>query len=240
MIPKSEFEAFNRDVANRGGYSYTTNASLSSRLANQRLTNVALEVVNFYGQRVIDIGCGDGTYSLELYDRGQPANMYGVEPAQNAIETAQQKIAGRQIHFAVQNAYELPYTANSFDIAHLRGVLHHMDRPVDALREAFRIAGTLVIIEPNGYNPMLKILERLSRYHIEHNEKSYAPHTLDRWISALGGTVLIRRYAGLVPFFCPDSLARSLKLIEPIVERLPLIRAIGCAQYVLKATRATR
>ena len=238
MSHKSEFDAFNRDVAIRGGYSYTTNASLSSRLANQRLTDVALEIVNFRGQMVIDIGCGDGTYTLELYDRGQPAGMHGVEPAQKAIEIARQRIAGRQIHFGVHSAYELPHAANSFDVAHLRGVLHHLDRPVDALREAFRVARTLVVIEPNGYNPMLKILERFSRYHIEHNEKSYAPLTLDRWISRLGGAVRVRRWVGLVPFFCPDWMARSLKAIEPVVEQLPLINAIGCAQYVFVATRA--
>ena len=31
------------------------------------------------------------------------------------------------------------------------------------------------LIEPNGYNPTLKLIERFSRYHREHGEKSYAP-----------------------------------------------------------------
>ncbi len=41
-----------------------------------------------------------------------------------------------------------------------------------------------------------------------------------------------RSYAGLVPFFCPEPVARVLKTIEPVVERVPVLRALGCAVYV--------
>ncbi len=39
-------------------------------------------------------------------------------------------------------------------------------------------------------------------------------------------------YIGLVPFFCPDLMARVLNALEPIVERIPVLRAIACGQYV--------
>jgi ubiquinone/menaquinone biosynthesis C-methylase UbiE len=177
---------------------------------------------------------------VELFDLGRPATIFGVDPAQEAIKVAQQKVGTRNITFASHSAYELPFEANSFDIAYLRGVLHHMDRPVEALTEAFRVAGTVVVVEPNGYNPVLKLLERYSRYHVEHNEKSYAPASLDRWISQIGGHVCTRQYAGLVPMFCPDWMARSLKRIEPFGERLPLLNKIGCAVYVFMASRVEK
>jgi SAM-dependent methyltransferase len=132
----------------------------------------------------------------------------------------------------VESAYELPYDANSFDIAYLRGVLHHMDQPQLAIREAVRVASTVVVIEPNGYNPVLKVLERYSPYHVEHHEKSYPPLQLDRWATAAGGTVTVRKWAGLVPMFCPDWMARPLKVIEPLVEVAPLLNLISCAVYV--------
>lgn len=231
-------DSFNLDIMTNAGYLYATSDRLSSYLANRRLTDATLAIADFRGKRVLDIGCGDGTYTVELFDRGQPASIHGGDPAQEAIRVARQKIAGRDITFATYSAYGLPYAANSFDIAYLRGVLHHMNRPLDALQEALRVAPMLVVIEPNGYNPVLKLLERYSRYHVEHNEKSYPPVRLDRWVSRIGGRVHTRQYAGLVPMFCPDWLARSLKLIEPVVERLPLINALGCAVYVYVATRA--
>ncbi|MGD9781259.1 MAG: class I SAM-dependent methyltransferase [Kiritimatiellia bacterium] len=228
---------FDRDAVANAGYLYTTGARLSSQMANRRLTDAALEAVDFRGQRVLDIGCGDGTYTIELFDRGQPASICGVDPAHKAIAVARQKSAGRNIAFAVENACKLPYEADRFDVVHLRGVLHHMDQPEVALREALRVAPAVVIIEPNGYNPILKLLERLSSYHREHEEKSYGSRKLTRWIGEGGGEVYLRKWVGLVPFFCPDLMARMLKMVEPVWERIPLVRVFGCAVCVMVATR---
>jgi SAM-dependent methyltransferase len=230
-------EAFNRDVSSNQGYLYTTHASLSSYLANRRLTDAALTLADFRGKRVLDIGCGDGAYTFELFDRGKPASMTGIDPAQEAIKSAKQKKGDRKITFETQNAESLPYPSDSFDLVHIRGVLHHMNKPIKALAEAFRVAPSVIVIEPNGYNPILKLLERLSKYHIKHGEKSYTPRTLREWISQLGGKVEEKQYAGLVPFFCPDLLARLLKSIERPVENVPILKSLACAVYVIVAVR---
>ena len=59
-------EPFDRDVALNEGYRYTTNAPLSSRLANDRLTDATLDLVPLAGRSLIDVGCGDGTYTADL------------------------------------------------------------------------------------------------------------------------------------------------------------------------------
>lgn len=235
---ESNVDTFNRDITINSGYLYTTKAQLSSQMANRRLSDATLGIADFRDKRVLDIGCGDGTYTLELFERGKPASIHGVDLAQEAIKIAQEKVDNRNISFAVSSAYQLPYGANSFDIAYLRGVLHHMDRPIDALREALRVAPTIVVIEPNGYNPILKLLERFSPYHVEHEEKSYTSVKLDSWVKELKGNVTQRQWVGLVPMFCPDWFARSLKTIEPLVEGLPLLNTLGCAVYVFVATRS--
>lgn len=229
--------AFNRDVKENQGYRYTTNPSLSSVLANRRLTDAALAITEFRGKKVLDIGCGDGTYTLELLERGQAASVHGIDLAEEAVKIAREKAGNRPATFGVQDMETLPYDADQFDIAQLRGVLHHMDHPEAALREALRVARTVVVIEPNGYSLILKILERFSRYHIEHGERSFAPRLLRQWTGRNGGRILSRTYAGLVPFFCPDAMARFLKKIEPFVERIPLFNSLGCAVYVFAATR---
>ena len=231
------FEPFNQDVYNNAGYIYTTGARLSSQIANDRLSIAALSAVDIGQQHVIDIGCGDGTYTIDLLNRGHPRQIMGIDPAARAIEAACMKKASQEVFFQVGSAYALPFADSSFDVAHLRGVLHHLDHPQIAIREALRVASKIIILEPNGYNPALKIIERFSNYHREHEEKSYSARMIDAWVRDCGGNILLRRFVGLVPFFCPDTVARTLKYIEPFVERTPLIRCFSCGVYLQVARR---
>lgn len=228
---------FNADAAHNHGYLYSTNAALSSQLANQRLTDLTLEALPLRSKRILDIGCGDGVYTRAIQQFGQPKTLIAGDVAEQAVRVAQQNNVGRNIRYIINSAYELPFAEKSFDIAILRGVLHHLDQPQKALAEALRVAQTVWVIEPNGYNPGLKLLEKVSPYHIAHGEKSYPPHQLDTWITQLGGHVTTRKWAGFVPMFCPDGVARLMKTLEPIVEHTPLVNRIASAVYVFTAER---
>lgn len=235
---QSSADIFNRDINKNSGYKYTTNASLSSELANFNMTAATLDICNLSGKRVVDIGCGDGTYTMEMFLRGKVNAIQGIDPAGEAIKKAKERTNNPMISFDVQTGDKLHYISDSFDIALLRGVLHHCEDPINVLRESLRVAPTVVVIEPNGYNPILKLLERFSPYHIEHQERSFMPLTLRRWVKQIGGEVCSGRYVGLVPMFCPDPMARLLKVIEPGIERLPVINALSCAVYVFLVKRA--
>ncbi len=225
---------FDADVRANQGYLYTTNAKRSSVLANQRLTDVTRAMVDLRGRRVIDVGCGDGTYTAELQRTCGPASMVGVDASTEAVEQANRRFGRPGLRFDACSVYDLPYEAGSFDVAVVRGLLHHLDDARRALARIGTLATELVVIEPNGYNPTLKLIERFSRYHREHGEKSYAPSLLRRWIRELGGTIEREAYAGLVPFFCPDWMAAALKAVEPAVEAAPLAKQLSCAVYVVR------
>ncbi len=227
---------FNEDVEGNEGYLYSTNAKLSSVVANQRQTDVTAASFDFKGCKVIDIGCGDGSYTLKLLDL-KPASIIGIDPADKGIESAKKKAEGTGVEFMVCGAYELPFEDDAFDVAHIRGVLHHLNDPERALKEALRVAKHVFVIEPNGYNPILKVLEKVSPYHRRHDEQSFSSVKLDRWIRNGGGKVIRRTWVGIVPMFSPNWLVRTMKFIEPVVEKIPGFSHVVCAIYVFVAVK---
>jgi hypothetical protein len=120
----------------------------------------------------------------------------------------------------------------------MQAVLHHDSDPQATIREAFRVAREIIVLEPNGYSPILKLMERLSDYHRAHEERSYTAARLRRWVEAAGGRMVKGKFGIAVPMFCPDWLARTLKFAEPAIEGLPIVNRLLCAVYVFHATRA--
>ena len=238
-MTEPSWAVFNRDAASHSGYLYTATNKLSSRMATQRSTETILACGRFAGRAVLDVGCGDGFYSNRFWDAAKPKSWVGMDPAEQAIRVANANRQERPIRFEVGDAHHLAYPADSFDLVLVQSILHHDDDPTATLREAFRVAPEVLIHEPIGNNPGLKIIQLLSRYHREHGEKSYSTRRMRRWIAQAGGEVTEQRFAGFVPMFSPDPLARAMKAAEPWLERFPGLRALGCSVYVMVAIRST-
>ncbi|MFH1616615.1 MAG: class I SAM-dependent methyltransferase [Planctomycetota bacterium] len=234
MAKEKNIQKFNQDIEENEGYYYTQTSKLSCRLANQRLSRAVAEMTCLSAKRVLDIGCGDGTYTIELLNKG-PKYVLGVDAAQAAVDLARKKVIDfDNIEFRVLDIYELANLQEKFDVAIVRGVLHHLYDIRKAIVGISKVAGEVIVIEPNGYSPILKIIEKTSRYHIKHEEKSYSPHRLNKWFSRIGGELIQASYCNIVPFFCWDILARMLKTIEPFIERTFLLKQLFCAVYVMK------
>jgi SAM-dependent methyltransferase len=239
VAQRKDIGEFDQDAA-AGGYLYTRPGRLSSSLSNARMSQAILAAADFTAKRVIDLGCGDGAYTLELVSVGGAASAVGVDPAPAAISAAtdRAKLSGVDgCSFRVGNIYSIDPRIENYDIAVLRGVLHHTDDPEKALAVALALAPFAIVLEPNGSNPVLKLIERLSPYHRAHGERSFLPSTIRRWARRTGGRAGLQRAINLVPMFCPDWLARFCKVIEPTVEALPLLRNFTCAQYVFRFER---
>jgi SAM-dependent methyltransferase len=228
---------FNADVVANDGYIYTTNLGLSSRMATDRTTALLLRTGRFRGKRVLDMGCGDGFYTFRFWDKGKPSAMVAVDAAEKAVEIANRKKGSRDITFEVGDAHCLPYPDNSFDLVLIQSILHHDDDPLHMIKEGLRLAPEILIHEPNGNNPGVKLIEKISPYHREHGEKSYSTPQLFKWIEAAGAEVTHCRFGGLVPMFCSDPVAKVAKAIEPVVERISFLAPWMCAVYVVGAKR---
>ncbi len=239
-MPEPAWEVFDRDAQAHSGYLYTATTRLSSTMATSRSRQLLLSAARFARRSVLDVGCGDGFYTLQLWDLTKPRSLIGIDAAARAIDVATSNRGERPIQFAVGDSHVMPFPNNSFDLVLVQSILHHDDDPLATLREAFRVAPEVVIHEPNGNNLGLKIIERVSPYHRRHHERSYTPRRLKGWVEQAGGRVVALQFAGFVPMFAPDWLARIMKRLEPLVEGLPMINAAGCSVYVVLAVRARR
>lgn len=105
-------------------------------------------------RRVLDIGCGTGTFAVQLKKRFPKVEVIGLDPDQKALTRAKRKSdrAGVLIQFDQGFADELRYESGSFDVVFSSFMFHHLegkDRE-NALREVRRVlkpAGTFYLLD---------------------------------------------------------------------------------------------
>jgi ubiquinone/menaquinone biosynthesis C-methylase UbiE len=111
------------------------------------------------GQRVLDVGCGPGTITLDLARRVAPGNVVGIDnepaPLQEAREYADAQDV-ENVSFAVGDGYQLDFPDGGFDVVHAHQVLQHLTEPVMALCEMRRVckAGGVVAARDADYAAM--------------------------------------------------------------------------------------
>ncbi len=235
-VAKQNVQAFNQDVSENDGYRYTTNPSYSSLVSNRRITDAVVERIPASARSLVDVGCGDGCYTAEMAERRPACAMDGFDPAEDAIRAATGRFPS--LRFTVGNILApatLPQKA--YDVAVVRGVLHHLSDQRAALHNCTPLAELLIVVEPNGNNPIVKFIERASRYHREHEEQSFSSRALRQWCREAGWEVNETAFVGFVPFFFPTLPSKIIHFFQPLLEKIPLLRTIFAGQIVIVAHR---
>ncbi|MBD8726358.1 methyltransferase domain-containing protein [Frigoribacterium sp. CFBP 13707] len=94
------------------------------------------------GRRVLDVGSGPGTITVDIAERVAPGRVVGVDAAEVVVEQARALAAERgvdTVEFVVADVFALPFDDDSFDVVHAHQVLQHVGDPVAALREMRRV-----------------------------------------------------------------------------------------------------
>jgi ubiquinone/menaquinone biosynthesis C-methylase UbiE len=109
--------------------------------------------------RLLDVGVGPGTITLDLATRLTAGWVEGIDSAPAAVAAAQQAAAEAavdRVRFAVGDVYALDFADDSFDVTHAHQVLQHLGDPVAALREMRRVTrpGGLVAVRDADYAAM--------------------------------------------------------------------------------------
>jgi ubiquinone/menaquinone biosynthesis C-methylase UbiE len=156
------------------------------------------------GDRLLDVGCGPGTITIDLARRVAPGPTVGIDAAPGVLAEAEAARAGAQVDtltFHPGDIYALPYPDGAFDVAHAHQVLQHLGDPVAALAELRRVLrpGGLLAVRDGDYGafvwaPADPDLHRwLELYHqvtAANRGEADAGRHLPAWVRAAGFTDL--------------------------------------------------
>ncbi|MEE3718228.1 class I SAM-dependent methyltransferase [Tumidithrix elongata RA019] len=167
--------------------------------------------------RVLDLGCGNGSLSNAISQKG--FEVVGVEDSESGVAIARQNFPACQfIHASI---YDLPYgkLERAFDIAIAAEVIEHLLYPKELLQAAkrcLRSNGRLILTTPyHGYlkNLILAATGKMDSHftvlwdggHI----KFFSVKTLSALLQQQGFTDLEFRFAGRLPYVWKSMLVSS-------------------------------
>lgn len=91
----------------------------------------------------VDLGCGDGGYTMPVAGKIEASKCFGVEFAETARSRAAQE-KGIEVRFADLNK-SVPFDDSSVDVVYSNQVIEHLHRPARFLKEIKRV------LKPGGY-----------------------------------------------------------------------------------------
>lgn len=121
----------------------------------QRLKEEFINKLNNFvplaGKHILEIGCGNGSRSVNLAEKCK--QLTAIEPDMGLVEIAIQERARKNINYLQAKAESLPFEDNLFDLCIFTLSLHHVpiDMMVVAIDEAARVVkkdGYIVFLEP--------------------------------------------------------------------------------------------
>lgn len=179
----------------------------------QRLGRRAIELLDLKGnERVIDIGCGTGSLTIEIAQKlAKNGLAVGIDAAAKMIRLARKKAVDlKQVQFDIAAAEQLGYEDESFDSAISTFFFHHIDfeLKVAVMNEIWRVlkmGGRAVIVDVDIPTTLFGKICAWSGYilfrqdQIKENIKGKLREAMT--ISKFGGYELVSTHIGYVSIF---------------------------------------
>jgi 2-polyprenyl-3-methyl-5-hydroxy-6-metoxy-1,4-benzoquinol methylase len=184
------------------------------------------------GERILEIGCNDGRYTLPLLRKG--FSVTAVDISSNALDNLKKKAEaeGLLAGLKVMQANIEEFSSGKFDIIYCAQVLHHvfdLSAVFRNIHELLNVKGRLICLEPNPFNPYWHIhhllieLKKKGKWKAESRIAQCTKHNLSSLLRKAGFTGI--NISGLM-FFPPQAVNRFEDCLawEERFARIPWIK----------------
>ncbi len=144
------------------------------------------------GQRLLDVGCGPGTLTVDLAKRVAPAEVVGIDVAGEVVDEASAHAARSgvsNVSFRAGDFRDAGLRPGSFDVVHAHQVLQHLRDPVGALVTMTELArpGGIVAVRDSDYSGFLwappdTSLDRWREIYLAVTRRNGAEPDAGRWL----------------------------------------------------------
>ena len=182
MSTQTSMQTWERAEIERSSVEATLTADAALRVSEHTLTRYQTPPANTVfplefayhllgdvtGLRIVDFGCGSGSNTLLLANRG--AHVWGVDISEDLIRLAQRRLEvngrGGSAQFIVGSAHDLPFPDNSIDIVFGIAILHHLDLQLVSkeVHRVLRPGGRAIFQEPVRNSKLIRFVRSLIPY----------------------------------------------------------------------------
>ena len=106
-------------------------------------------------EKILDIGCGSGTFSKKLAEKYAKTKIIGADASEAVIKYAKKTSTLRNISFVSAPAEKLPFKNETFDVVIISHLIEHLANPQKALKEVRRVLtknGKMFLTTPNYFS----------------------------------------------------------------------------------------
>jgi len=181
----------------------------------------------------IELGCGSGTYAIELLANGR--NCIASDFSEKALKltkTKGKRLYNLEIPTQLVDIYDIPYPDNTFDLIFSDGVIEHLDIPRVAkeMKRVLKPNGWMVVKVPSG-----SLLYKLVYYALSPVEN----RPFEAWLSKKQWHDIFVNagYKNVSVSLCGSILAGMTMRIKMLNKTTQYLPHLGRIYFIIKAQK---
>lgn len=195
----------------------------------------------FGASTILEIGCGSGLFTAQLARAMPSSRITATDAFEPVLERARRRVIDTRVEFRAfdaESTIRAEDLGGPFDAVCGVDIVHHLERPVEALASWARLAthnGRLALLESNPKNPILfaRLYGRAAEKRVFLNTR----RNLYAWTRAAGWSDVDVAYAPLYLPNGPESWWPALAAAESLMHRLRVFRPISGLFFVQAVRR---
>ena len=170
----------------------------------QRLKEIEKYIKISPEYKILDIGAGNG-FSSYYYEKYFKSKIVAGDYSKDML--FRNPVSAKLI----MDGKKLPFKDNSFDVVNIWEVLHHIESPVEVLKEAYRVSKKYIILfEPNRYNIFQFLFALWDKEH--RLVLKYSKKYIENILEESGFKIIVSKNVGIIfPNLMPKFLFEIIK-----------------------------